>query len=160
MEIHKNINSYGQDELIIGDKPNRFVMCYGGSDFYWVLEDHRLCNRFVISKEDKDLYLIFKSLFKDIKKSDNKYCPTIKNNVFEWVSEAGLPEISNKLLITKEENKFVIDFVKNPNDIVGLGMCAICFCLSGSRNAEIVYNFAMMFQNYIAQKEQPKILKK
>lgn len=144
-----SISESNLNSLFIGDENGFFEINYGGSDFYWIVEDYEKQNKFVISKNDKDLYLIFADLFEKIAKSDNKYSPSIKNNVFEWISEARLTKISNKLLITKNENEFIIEFIKNPMDYDGCKMCAICFCLSGSRNQKIVFDIVMMYQNYI-----------
>lgn len=70
--------------------------------------------------------------------------PTIKENIFEWISEAtGTPEESHKLRITKYDDKFVINFIRNPQR--PSRMCAICFCNSGSRYPEIVALFMIIF---------------
>lgn len=149
MEICKYRLEEKDKDLFIGNDDNGFIICYGGSDFYWITLDYEKCSKFLISKKDKYLYSIFINLFKKIEKNDDKDRPTIRNNVFEWISEARQPEISNKLVISKEEDEFVVEFIKNPMDYVAGQMCAISFCLSGSRNAQIVFEFVKMYQDYM-----------
>jgi len=149
MEISKVMIDNDRYELLVHNGEQHFSMHFGGADFYWSLEDYYEENEFVISKEDKELFSLLRNLFGEIKKHDDKFRPLLKNNTFEWISEAREPEISNKLVIVHEEEKFTIRFVQNPNDTWGAGMCLISFCMSGSwQNQTIAHAFSSMFIGY------------
>lgn len=161
MKIDHYKNKEGKTEVYVGDETNGFIMGFMGSDFYWVvMQDYDKGHKFLINKEADNLYSMFKDLFKKIEQADDKYNPVIKNDVFEWISEARPLEVSNKLIIANRQDQFEIEFVKNPDDVFGTDFCAICFCLSGSRNSKIVHEVVMMFQNFISQTIKDKGIQK
>lgn len=140
-------NNYNY-KLTISDNNHSFDMIIGGSDFYWNLNNYDNVNKtFVITKDDKKLYKMISELFNISTINDDKFQPTIKNNIFEWESEScGIPEDANKLTIIKNKDDFSIEFWKNPQ--IMFNSCSICFCLSGSRNQKIAYAFMNMYLNF------------
>ena len=138
--------------IIINNENNFFEICYGGSDLYFAMnnynDDNELDNQFIIDKENI-LYDYLKILFKTYLQGKNK---------LEWYSEAyGLIENQNRLIITQDDDKYIISFWQNKNNPFNLkGTCYICFCLSGSNNQEI----ANYFSNMLNELTNKKTLKK
>lgn len=130
----------GEDEMVIG---------YFGADLYWIMENYHESYKFVITKGQATLYEGLQTIFRFMKMRKE---PELKDNVFNWLSEARQPEESNHMTITKEKNKFIVEFFQNPNDYISIGSktCAICFCLSGSRNASIANMFSAMTHKLLA----------
>ena len=138
----KTINDHNYIDFCNGE--TSFDISFGGADLYWCLDDYKEDNEFIIDKEDKYWFSLFNFLFTEIKKVDDKFDPTIKENTFEWISDAhGVPEEANKLRITLEIDRCIIKFIRNP--LRPFSMCAISFCPSGSRYNRIVQLFTMMF---------------
>lgn len=121
----------GEDEFIIG---------FFGADLYWIMLNYHENNKFIITKEQEKLYDFIKFMFAFMKLYED---PQLKDDVFFWLSEARLPEESNHMTITKLKDNFVVQFFQNPYDYISKASktCAICFCLSGSKN----WNVASMF---------------
>lgn len=145
------INEYKYEITLENEDGNAFIIHYAGCDLYWTMLNYNKANEFIVTKDDKLLFSQLKKIFKEIKKYD-KFTPKLLNdNCFEWISEAyGLEEESNKLTITKYDDKFIIKFYQNPNNpFNNKDICAICFCLSGSKNQNIATVFSIMFQQYI-----------
>lgn len=141
---------------------NEFKIHISGSDLYWTMINYCDNNEFVITSDD-EMYDTFIQLFNDIKENDNKYENVLNDNTFEWKCEAGYQENSNMLLIKKEDNKFIIKFIQNPNNMYSkiTKTCSVCFCLSGSRNQEVAYLFSSMYNSYIErfkEKNKKKVL--
>lgn len=91
--------------IIINNENNFFEICYGGSDLYFAMnnynDDNELDNQFIIDKENI-LYNYLKILFKTYLQGKNK---------LEWYSEAyGLIEKRNRLIITQDDDKYIISF--------------------------------------------------
>ncbi len=144
---------------IVDKNGNSFVILVGGNtDLYWVPDDYGKVSAFFIEKSDKFLFDRFTKLFADIKKVDNRMHPSLIENTFTFVSEEFVEEESNKLQIIKEDEQFVIKFIKNENIspfsfasfVKG---CPICFCNSGSRVPEIEILFMKMFNEFVYQNE-------
>lgn len=150
----------GINGLKITDKNgNSFSMLIGGNtDLYWVPDDYGKVRNFFIEKSDKFLFDRLTKLLADIKKVDNGIYPSLIENSFTFVSEEFVEEESNKLQIIKEDEQFVIKFIKNENIspfsfasfVKG---CPICFCNSGSRVPEIEILFMKMFNEFVYQNE-------
>lgn len=152
-----NLNEYQYRLTLENENGNTFIINYAGGDLYWVMLNYYKDNQFIVTKDDKLLFFQFKKIFKEIKKYDKSTPKLLNDNCFEWISEAyGLEEEANNLTITKYDDKFIIKFYQNPNNpFINKDMCAICFCLSGSRNQNIATAFSIMFQEYIlASKSQ------
>ena len=148
MKIIKNIiDEYKYEIILTNDVGNKFKMHYAGGDLYWTMLNYCENNSFYISENDL-LYVQLKQLFDKIEQN-NQYCKLLNNNCFEWISEAyGIPEESNKLIIIKNNNSFIIKFFQNPNRKFNIkDICSVCFCLSGSRYQDIAAEFSMMFYN-------------
>ncbi len=151
----------GINGLKITDKNgNSFSMLIGGNtDLYWVPDDYGKVRNFFIEKSDKFLFDKLTKLLVDIKKVDNGICPSLIENSFTFVSEEFVEEESNKLQIIKEDEQFVIKFIKNENIspfsfasfVKG---CPICFCNSGSKVPEIEILFMKMFNELAYQNEK------
>ncbi len=134
---------------------------FEGSDLYFVMYNYHDDNKFVIDNEN-ELYNYFKNLFNEIRINDNPYDKILNDNKFIWISEDyGEYENANKLIITELDNSYIIQFYNNPNKMFGNAkVCPICFCLSGSKNQNIVNSFAMMFNNIVSEKYCNKKLRK
>lgn len=147
-------NQEGKYDLRVTDKNDKsFTMTIGGNfDLYWVPENHKECRTYEISKDDEYTFKIFSRLFDSVKKNDDKYHPVLKDDTITFVSEDWNESEANVLTIKKQEDAFIIDFVKNKNkeawSFPHMG-CVICFCNSGSRVPEIEQIFMQMF-NYLA----------
>lgn len=143
------INKDDAYELILtNDNKDTFIIHYAAGDLYWTMFDYYDDNEFIISKEDEILFYLMNNIFNQI----NSYkTGLINNNSFEWISEAyGMCEDANRLTIIKENDKFIIKFYQNPNKYVfRKDMCAICFCLSGSKYQDIANAFSLMLYDYI-----------
>lgn len=131
---------HGNDEFIIG---------YFGADLYWVMLDYHAGNKFIITKENSKLYEFLKNMFKFMRERNE---PELEGNVFYWLSEARQPEESNHMTITQLKDKFVVQFFQNPNDYISRASktCAICFCLSGSKNWDIASMFSAKTHKLLA----------
>ncbi len=152
MNIIKNrINEYVSELVLEDDNGSKFIMHYAGGDLYWTMVDYYDNNIFCINKNDEVLFSHMKNLFCDIENNDNPNKKILNNNCFEWVSEAyGNLKDANKLTITRNNDKFIINFFKNPNNKFNINsVCSVCFCLSGSKNQNIANAFSIMFNNYI-----------
>ena len=142
--------SEGLYDLRITDKNGKsFVMTVGGNgDLYWLPENYKQTTMFEIDGEDKQVFSIFSQLFEAVDKRDDKSRPVLKDNVITFVSEEWRPEESNELKIIKQDNSFIIHFIKNTNEAewtVPHRGCAICFCNSGSRVPRVEQLFMLMF---------------
>ncbi len=140
MNDKKFIVKQGEDEFAIG---------YFGADLYWVMKNYHEGNKFIITKKYGTLYEGLQTIFRFMKM---RQAPEFKANVFNWLSEARLPEESNHMTITKQKNKFVVEFFQNPNDYISIRSktCAICFCLSGSKNPSIANMFSALTHKLLA----------
>ena len=147
-------NDNGYYDLKITDSNNKsFFMTVGGNlDLFWIPENHKENRTFEIHKDDKLTYTMFNKLFKAIEKVDDKYNPSLNNNVFNFISEDWHEDEANRLSITRNEEQFTINFIENTNrenwSFPHRG-CNICFCNSGSRVPKVEYLFMRMF-NYLA----------
>jgi len=152
-KIHREETSDKYNLIITDKNGNSFTMLVGGNlDLYWVPENHRKNKSFEIDKSDEIVYSIFDQLFNAIKKEDNKYKPTLKDNTFTFISEDWPEDEANTLTIEKKENSFQINFIKNENTeswSFPHRNCVICFCNNGSRVPEVELLFMQMF-NYLA----------
>lgn len=130
-------------QYVVKNDKDEFLIGYFGSDLYWIMPKYHDNNQFIITNNENQFYTMLLSIFKYMKKRKS---PQLKGNVFTWLSEARLPENSSSLIITKQENAFVIQFIQNPNDHLGVARntCSICFCLSGSRNQSVANEFSIM----------------
>ncbi len=140
LTVHKDDN----DNVFFRERVNEFVATLGGADVFWVLYNYKDDNEFIITKEDEYWYSVFNLLFDMIKKNDDRFTPAMKENTFEWISEAyGIPEEAHRLRITKEEKQYKIKFIKGLNMM--FNTCPICFCGSGSRYPRISQLFTVMY---------------
>lgn len=62
-------------------KNEQFVMLYAAGDLYWIMTNYHSNSEFKITKEDE-------LLFSKIKEYDYPDYKLLKNNCFEWKSEA------------------------------------------------------------------------
>lgn len=131
---------------------NSFVMLVGDNgDLYWLPEDYKRVKSFFIDKDDTFLFNIFNQLFKAIVKADNdKYNirKSVVGNTFTFISEDCHEDEAHRLQIVKENEQFVINFIRN-EDISPWSFpkrgCNICFCNSGSRIPKIEQLFMILF---------------
>ena len=127
---------------------NIFIMTFGGNgDLYWVPKQYG-STQFIINSDDEILYSAFEWLFEQIKENDNPQNPSLVDNTFTFISEEWEEEASNRLKIKKDENEFVLDFIKNenkPKHFFSGRRSTICFCNSGSRVPRIEQQFSIMF---------------
>lgn len=156
MIIKKRNDFYGEDRIkydlkVIDKNGNGFTMMVGGNlDLYWVPDNYKECTRFIINKDDEFLFNTFDILFEDIRENDSMYCPTINGNEFNFFSEDYPEDEANRLRITKEEDEFVIDFIRNEdreNWSLPHRGCNICFCNSGSRVPKVEQQFMLLFND-------------
>jgi hypothetical protein len=144
----------GYYDLTVTDKDGKsFVMTVGGNlDLYWLPENYKKDRTFGIDKNDELTYSIFEQLFDAVEKRDDKERPVLNRNTITYISEDWPEEEANKLKITREEDMFQIQFVKNEDreswSYPHIG-CTICFCNSGSRVPRVEGLFMRMF-NYLA----------
>ncbi len=144
----------GYYDLTVTDKDGKaFVMTVGGNlDLYWVPENHKKNRTFNIDQEDEFTFGIFSQLFDAVEKRDDKYNPVLKDNKITYISEDWPEDEANRLVISRLEDSFQIDFVKNEDSTrwsyphTG---CTVCFCNSGSRVPRVESLFMRMF-NYLA----------
>jgi len=139
----------GYGKYVVQNGTYEFIIGYFGTDLYWVMLDYHEGNKFIITKENAKLYEFLKNMFKFMRERKE---PELKGNVFHWLSEARQPEESNHMTITKLKGNFIVEFFQNPNDYISVGSktCAICFCLSGSRNWNITSMFSAKTHNLLA----------
>ena len=147
-------NKEGYFDLKVTDKNGKaFIMTVGGNlDLYWLPENHKKDRTFEIDKDDEITYSVFQQLFDAVKKRDDKYNPVMKGNRLTFVSEDWHEDEANVLNITRADDTFTIDFIKNEDrekwSYPHTG-CTICFCNSGSRVPRVETLFMRMF-NYLA----------
>ena len=123
---------------IVDNKGEQFKIHYAGGDLYWTMIDYHNDNEFIIEKND---FLFYNELEKIFKLIDDD----LEN--IEWFSEAyGEIDKANKLSINKIDETFCIKFYQNPARLFNRkDICAICFCLSGSRFQDVANEFSSMF---------------
>ncbi len=147
-------NKNGYFDLTVTDKNGKsFIMTVGGNlDLYWLPENHTKNRTFSIDRDDEFTFEIFEQLFGAVEKKDSKYNPVMKDNKLTYISEDWPEEEANRLVISKLDDSFEIDFVKNEAEdswsFPHIG-CTICFCNNGSRVPEVEGVFMRMF-NYLA----------
>ena len=123
---------------IVNNKGEQFKIHYAGGDLYWTMIDYHKDNEFIIDKDDflfyNELERIFKLIDSDLES-------------IEWCSEAyGEIDKANKLLINKIGETFCVNFYQNPTRLFNRkDICAICFCLNGSRFQDVANEFSSMF---------------
>ena len=143
--IHK-VKNYkkGYDIRITDKNGNSFYIVFGGNlDLYWVSESE--INNFVINKQDFFTYDIFCQLFRKLEKED-KTGTLIKNNTFNWVSEAsGEMHTQNTMQIIKKQDEFEVVFNHNPECFAPKNYTSVCFCNSGSNHPKIVESFMKVY---------------
>ena len=145
-------------EFIINYNNNKFIIHYAGCDLYWTMIDYQKDNKFIVTKDDYIFYLLLNNLFNKLNSLN-----LLNNNCFVWESEAyGIKENNNKLIISKINEEYIINFYQNPNKpFQRKDICAICFCLSGSSYQEIANYFSLMFHELNDNiKQKTKILQK
>lgn len=149
---------------VTNEKQQSFKIGYWGCDLYWIMKHYDQNNLFMVTKEDILFYSFMNTLFSKIEEYDNPYDTCLESNRFEWKSEAeGLLENAHQLVITKMEDCYTIQFLKNPNKFLMGNMCGICFCLSGSRNEQITSTFSIMcmkLRDNLSKQNQTRILNK
>lgn len=128
-------------------KNEQFVMLYAAGDLYWIMTNYHSNSEFKITKEDELLFSKIKDLFLKIKEYDYPDYKLLKNNCFEWKSEAYVVrEETHRLTILEEKDTYTITFIQNPNKPhTKKVLCPNCFCLSGSINPNIATAFSLMF---------------
>lgn len=136
-------------QFVLKQGEDEFLIRYFGADLYWVMGNYHKGNKFVITKKHGTLYEGLQTIFRFMKM---RQTPQLNGNVFNWLSEARQPEESNHMSITKGRNKFVVEFFQNPNDYIDIAnkTCAICFCLSGSRNPDVATMFSALTHKLLA----------
>ena len=136
-------------KFIVEQGEDEFVISYFGADHYWVMLNYHENNKFVITKKQEKLYEGLQTIFKFMKIRKE---PQLKDNVFNWLCEASLPEVSNHMTIKKERNRFIVEFFQNPNNYISVAhkTCGICFCLSGSRNPSVATMFSARAHKLLA----------
>lgn len=139
----------GYGNFSVKHENDEFIIGYFGSDLYWVMLNYHEGNNFIITKKQGTLYEDLQTIFRFMK---TRREPQLEGNVFNWLSEARQPEESNHMTITKLKGKFVVEFFQNPNDYISAASktCAICFCLSGSRNANVATMFSATTHKLLA----------
>ena len=147
---HRMCDEKGKFDLRITDsKGDSFVMTVGGNlDLYWIPDDYKKCTSFVIEQGDELTFDVFRQLFVAIRKRDDKYCPVMKGNKVEFVSEDFHEDEANRLTIEELEDRYIINFERNTNEniwTVPHRGCVICFCNSGSRVPKVEQLFMMLF---------------
>ena len=147
-------NQEGYFDLRITDKKGKsFIMTVGGNlDLYWLPENYKENRIYEIDKSDKITYGVFNQLFNAVRKNDDRYRPVLKDNTITFISEDWPEEEANVLNIIKNEETFIIKFIRNEDkgswSYPHMG-CTICFCNSGSRVPKVEQVFMQMF-NYLA----------
>lgn len=139
---------------ITNDKNQMFMIHYGGADLFWTMFNYQENNEFIITNDQHQFFDSLGNLFQEIEEYDNE--KLLNNNVFIWIGESDKPDVCSKLQIKKNEDSFVINFIRNPLDFASqfCNRCIINFCLCGSRNQQIAYAFSSMLINY---KENQKV---
>lgn len=139
----------GKYNLRVMDKNgNSFVMMVGGNgDLYWVPNNYKKNKTFIIEKSDEFVYDIFDKLFVDMQTSEDKN-HAMQGNEFNFISDDAPEDEANTLKIRRDDNAFVVDFIKqeivSPWSTPSRG-CSIRFCNAGSRQPKIVSLFMRMF---------------
>jgi len=162
----KRDNDSNKVNLVVTDKfGNSFTMMVGGNlDLYWVPQNYNKVKCFYISKEDEFVFNIFRALFNIIEKNDGNgldYPKTLVGNKFTFISEDFPEDEAHKLEIIKEDNQFVINFIKNENLGIYGGFrrgCPICFCNSGSRVPKVEQQFMLMFNELAYRTEEIELI--
>lgn len=144
MKIFKE-NLEGKENIIIQNGKNKFIMGWYGADLYWIMVDYAPNISFTITNSNPELFNFLNKLFSTYH---------FKNCTFNWVSEARLPENSSSLKITKGMDYYRIKFIQNPEDYFSRlrNICAICFCLSGSRHQDIANKFSILLHDLLKNK--------
>ena len=154
--IRKDKNMWGHSVFKVTDKlSNAFEIFEGGNlDLYWVADCKGNQTSFIIDESNKEMFRLFKILFKLVRENDCEYSPRLIGNEFTWISE-DRPE-ANVLKIVQNEANFEITFLKNENNFYKT--CAICFCNSGSKFPRVEQLFMEMYI-YLCNKENIEELK-
>lgn len=162
IQIYRHSLPNNKFEIIIQNELGQeFKIHFGGADLYWSMADYVPNNRFTVTKEDL-LYNQLDNIFTIALENDKNH-KLITENCLEWKSEAyGQEDSAHRLLITKNQNDYFIEFIRNPEDFSPENTCYISFCLNGSSNQTIASAFSKMFleyKNYDIDKLKIKSLK-
>lgn len=143
--IKRSIDTDGKSVFSITDKfGNTFDILEGGNlDLFWVCECKQGNAKFIIDSSNKEMFRLLKILFKHIKEKDDKYRPRLVNNEFSWISEDRPVEDANRMNITRRDDSFEIDFIKNEKNLFRI--CSVCFCNSGSNFQRVEELFMLMY---------------
>lgn len=146
-------NEENGDEITLG---------YGGADFYFAMYNYHDDNRFIVTKDDRELYNEFENLFDKIKSVDNKYDSVLVNDKFIWLSDAtGLKEDAHRIEIEKVNDEFNIKFYLNKNNrMCNKNICLVSFCLSGSINDRLTYEIVMFYRRLLNIENEKELIKK
>ena len=139
MEVKKIKNDMGCYDFWLENDDKKLTILYGGTlDLYFILsvkkniENKNIKIDFDITKENYEIYSLFDSLYNDILKGnifDNGYFP--KSNSFKntysllvdkkkninWISDNGLIEAEDMLIISKKDDIYRLSFFRNDKEL-------------------------------------------
>ena len=164
-EQNKQFNDLYDFKLVEGNKI--LHIAYSGAlDSYWMMEDGRLFGvrenaeiDFEITKEDYEIYRLFENLYNEVItgrpygmgegfKNTREYNKLVdENNNITWISDNGYIDFEDRVVISKEEDKIKLKFIRN--DLVDTYEFKSNWCISiRFRNDGSKYGyFHTSFQN-------------
>jgi len=149
MKCIKNMIDDDKYEIVISDEnDNKFTIYCDDLNLYLVMDQYYSENEFLITKDNRELFLRIHYLFSEIFRIDNKFHNFINENIFEWINDKKDLKNSNKLIIEKENSFYKIKFIKGLKNIYSLmdNSCSIVFPLN--ENQEIVSVIHSIYLSY------------
>ena len=142
------------------DNNDEFLIHFGGADLYFTMNNYYNENKFIITKEDY-IYFMINEMFSIAQKEKKPWNDIFENNSLIWYSESyGTKENANRLIITKDNDAFIIKFYLNKNSyMANRNICPVSFCLSGSEFPNIS-NYLAITLNQIMRDEFNRVLSK
>jgi len=164
--IEKVPNNISGFDIKITDKEgNSFFMIFGGNfDLFWVSEGEKL-SYIIDVNSDELLYKKLNNLWSKIENANIIFTSldeesTFKNNTLSWVSEDRPAFEANRLVISKTDDKFLINFIRNENNFFPRSLISVCFCNSGSNYPEVSQEFMKLYLSLIDENYNYEIINK
>ena len=155
IKIEKFEDEYGKQAILHFENNDAInINYYGNNDLYFTPESDDLKDSYhfeIDALNDNDLYNLFNSLFYNIENEIKKFkiigeYPLIKNNTIKWVSDDDPYNIASKMIISKEEDKILIDF-KDGKNIYGDETKTVRVCTDGSRYGYLFVPFMKLYND-------------
>lgn len=169
MKIQKKLNDLNRYDITITNEGKELTVKYAGNDDLYMSvsngerlkQDVAYMIAFYISKQEEALYAIFDKLYNAVQIIGNR--ELTKDGKILWVSDDGLEDTEDKLLIARQDDYYRLLFCRSdkidPTKRKSSRNIVVRFSNSGSRYADTASLFIDMYHD-LTELEEPKVLEK